>query len=311
MKKTLVILLLAASAYSVQAQSRTLQEKLGYSKNTKLMILHADDLGVSHSENVASIEVMEKGSVNSASIMVPCPWFPEIAAYARRNPTADLGLHLTLTSEWKYYKWAPVASRNQVPGLINDKGFMYSGVDSVHRNASAKEVEIELRAQIERAIQFGIDITHLDSHMGALFGKEEFLKVYINLGREYKVPVLLIKPSTMGSPINLDNFITDKDVVIDMVYTANPPDFENGMEKYYSQVFKSAKPGVGIILLHAAYDDAEMQAVTIDHPDWGAAWRQADVNFFKSDNCKQLLKENGIQLITWREIRDKLLRVEK
>lgn len=305
--KLLSIVFFVFIAFNIHAQS-TLQEKLGYAKNTKLLILHADDLGVSHSENRASIEVMEKGSVNSASIMVPCPWFPEIAAYARKNPTADLGLHLTLTSEWKFLKWAPIASQTAVPGLVNKWGFMFSNGDSVHRSASAEEVETELRAQIDRALQFGIDVTHFDSHMGVLFGKDDFLQVYIALGREYRVPVMLSGQMRSGPAANL---ITDKDIVVDMIYTASPVDFKNGMENYYTKVLQSVKPGVNVILLHAAYDDAEMQAVTIDHPDWGAAWRQADVNFFMSEKCKRLLSENNIQLITWREIRDKMLRAGK
>lgn len=283
----------------------TLQEKLGYPKNTKLLILHADDLGVSHSENEASIYAMEKGSVNSASIMVPCPWFPEIAAYARAHPKADFGLHLTLTSEWKYFKWGPVTPKEKLAGLVNKNGFLFESVDSVENGSKPGEVEIELRAQIERAKQFGIDVTHLDSHMGALYGKADNIKTLIKLGREYKVPVMLSNPILR---FDLDKFINEKDVVLSMIYTAMPQDYKNGMGNYYTGVFKSLQPGVSIILLHTAYDDREMQAVTIDHPDWGSAWRQADFDFFTSENCKNLLKENNIRLITWREIRDKLLR---
>lgn len=287
----------------------TLQEKLGYSKDTKLLIIHADDLGVSHSENEASIHAMENGSVNSASIMVPCPWFPEIAAYARTHPKADLGLHLTLTSEWKYYKWGPVVSKEKVPGIVNKGGFLFESADSLQRSGKAVEVEKELRSQIERAKHFGIDITHFDSHMGSLFGKRDYLKVLIKLGREYKVPVLLSKPAMQFAyNLNLDSFTNAKDVVLDMIYMAYPNDYKNGMENYYAGVFKAVQPGVSIILLHAAYDDREMQAVTIDHPEYGAAWRQADFNFFTSEKCKKLLQEQHIQLITWREIRDKLLR---
>jgi hypothetical protein len=288
---------------------QTLQEKLGYSKDAKLLILHADDLGVSHSENAASIVAMEKGSVNSASIMVPCPWFPEIAAYARTHPQADLGLHLTLTSEWKYFKWGPVAPNAAVPGLVNSSGFLFESSDSVHRSATPAEVEKELRAQIERAKQFGIDITHFDSHMGTLFGKTVFLKVLIKLGREYKVPVLLSKPVLQFAyKIDTDSLTNDKDVQLNMVYSASPDDYKKGMENYYRDVFNSVQPGVSIILLHAAFDDREMQAVTIDHPDWGAAWRQADFDFFTGKNCKKLLQQNNIRLIAWREIRDRLLR---
>ena len=307
MKKILIpVLLLNVLITSAQL---TLQEKLGYSKDARLLIIHADDLGVSHSENEASIYAMENGSVNSASIMVPCPWFPEIAAYARTHPKADLGLHLTLTSEWKYFKWGPVASKEKVRGIVNKSGFLFETVDSLQLNGKPVEVEKELRAQIERAKQFGIDVTHFDSHMGSLFGKAEYLKVLIKLGREYKVPVLLSKPAMrFAFNLNLDSFINAKDIVLDMIYTANPQDYNNGMENYYSGVLKSIQPGVSIILLHAAYDDREMQGITVDHPEWGAAWRQADFNFFTSENCKKLLKEQHIHLITWREIRDKLLR---
>lgn len=288
---------------------RTLTEKLGYKNDAKLLIIHADDLGVAHSVNDASEMVMEKGSVNSASIMVPCPWFSEIAAYARAHPKADLGLHLTLTSEWKYYKWGPTASKSEVPGLVNKNGFLYSDVDSVYASAKLDEIEKELRAQIEKAKQFGIDFTHFDSHMAALFGNAEYLKILIRLGREYKVPVLLNKSGPRSAfNANLDNFLVDRDVQLDGIFTANPADFKSGMEDFYVRTLKDLKPGLTELIMHAAYDDTEMQAVTIEHPDWGAAWRQADVNFFKSEKCKKLLSEQNIQVITWREVRDKLVR---
>ena len=307
MKKILLPALLFSVLFA--SSQPTLQEKLGYSKDSKLLIIHADDLGVSHSEDEASIAAMEKGSVNSASIMVPCPWFPEIAEYVRTHPKADLGLHLTLTSEWKYYKWGPVMANEKVPGLVNNKGYLYESVDSVIRSAMTSEVEKELRAQIERAKSFGIDFTHFDSHMGTLFSKAEYLETLIKLGREYKVPVLLSKPAFLYAyNLNLDSFTNNKDVLLDMIYMANPEDYKKGMGNYYTGVLQSLQPGVSEIIIHTAFDDGEMQAVTIDHADWGAAWRQADYNFFTGENCKKLLQENNIHLITWREIRDKLLR---
>src|SRR5678815_5824860 len=119
MKKTLTVLLAMIFSIAIYSQKKNLAERLGYPKDAKLVIIHSDDLGVSHSENAASIMAMQKGSVSSASIMVPSPWFPEIAAYAQSNPSADLGLHITLTSEWKYYKWGPVTAKEKVPGLVN------------------------------------------------------------------------------------------------------------------------------------------------------------------------------------------------
>ena len=302
MKKLVLILLFVPGAYLAYAQTLTIQEKLGYPKDAKLLIIHGDDLGVSHAENEATISALEKGSVSSASIMVPTPWFSEIAAYAVAHPRADFGLHLTLTSEWKYYKWGPLS--DGVPGLQNKEGFLFASADSVHQMATLAEVEKELRKQIEKARQFGIDVTHFDSHMGTLFGRPDYLKLYVQLGREYKVPVML--PGEVR-PI-LGSFITDKDVVVDAILGAGPAEFKNGMAKYYTSVLDSLKAGLNILIIHTAYDDKEMQSITIDHPDWGAAWRQADYDFFTSETCKKIIKNRNIKVITWREIRDKLVR---
>jgi predicted glycoside hydrolase/deacetylase ChbG (UPF0249 family) len=222
--KNLLLAFLLLSIITANAQ-KTLQEKLGYSKDTKLLILHADDLGMSHSENAATFYGMEHGSINSASIMMPTPWITEAANYQHNHPTADFGLHLTLTSEWTYLKWGSVSTSSNVPGLLNKNGFFFSSVDSVYRTATAAEVEMELRAQIEKAKSLDIDFTHLDSHMGTLFGRADYLKALIKLGREYKVPVLLCKPIfKLAFHIDLDSLTTDKDVTIDVIYMAYPQD---------------------------------------------------------------------------------------
>ena len=308
MKKGFTVLLATTFAYFLSAQSKSIQERLGYPKDAKLVIIHADDLGVSHSENAASIMAMEKGSVSSASIMVPCPWFPEIAAYAQSHPAADLGLHLTLTSEWKYYKWGPVTAKEKVPGLVNKNGFLYSSVDSVHQNASAAEAETEMRNQVLRAMQFGIDPTHLDAHMGTALQKLDYLKAYIKIGHEFRIPVFIPKQLQILLKVKFDTLISDKDVLVDHILSASPPDFKNGFANFYTNGIKNLKPGLTYLIIHTAYDDAEMRAVTIDHPDWGAAWRQQDFNYFSGDECKKLLKENNIYVITWKEIRDKIVR---
>ena len=294
---------------AVFAQQKTIQERLGYPKDTRLLIIHADDLGVSQSENSASIYAMEKGSVSSGSIMVPCPWMGDIAAYARSHSQADLGLHLTLTSEWEQYKWPTVTPVNQAASLVNKNGFLFSATDSLYKSADINEVEKEIRAQIERAKQFGIDPTHFDAHMGCMFGTTAFLELFIKLGREYKVPLLLNKDAfKMMFNIDINNYITDKEVLTDKIFMAQPEDYKTGMAKYYTTSIQSMKPGLNCILLHAAFENSEMKAVTMNHPDYGAAWRQADFNFFTSKECKALLKQQKIKIITWKEIRDKLYR---
>jgi predicted glycoside hydrolase/deacetylase ChbG (UPF0249 family) len=304
MKKISTSVLFVLCSTLLFAQSKTLQERLGYPRDAKLVILHADDLGVSHSENAASMQLLEKGPVRSASIMVPCPWFGEIASYASTHPQADFGLHLTLTSEWKFLKWGSVIPSPQVASLLNDKGFFYSEVADLGKHGNGADVERELRGQIERAKQFGIAITHFDTHMGSVLANPDFVKTYIKLGREYHVPVLLTAEIVNG--FGLKDFVTEKDVVLDRVAIASPADFAGGMQKFYSGVLRTLQPGVTYLILHAALDDDEMKAVTVDHPDYGAAWRQADFNFFSSDECKRLLAEQHITVITWREISEKL-----
>lgn len=286
----------------------TLQEKLGYAKNAKLLIIHADDMGLSHSENRATIEAMERGIVNSGSIMVPCPWFPEAADYARIHPGADIGLHLTLNSEWKYYRWKSILSSQEVSTLLDDQGFLHNNRESFMQNAKGPEVEMELRAQIERGLAFGVNPTHLDSHMFALLSKPKYIEVYLKLGREYKLPLLLNKALAKSLfDVSLDDYIRQEDILVDHLFMAFPEHFQKGLKHYYTEILQAIQPGLNVILLHTAYDDHEMQGITVDHPDWGSIWRQQDFSFFTSRECQNLIKEERIQLITWREIRDKLI----
>jgi hypothetical protein len=306
-KKSIIILLISFCSSLAYGQIKSIQERLGYSKNAKLLIIHADDLGISHSENSASIAAMEKGCVSSASIMVPCPWFSEIAAYAQSN-SKDLGLHLTLTSEWKYYKFGPVSQISKVPSLVNKNGFFYSSVDSVLQNATSAEVQEEIRNQVKRAHLFGFQPTHLDAHMGTVLYRLDFLKAYIKTGHEFRIPVFIPRQLEAPLKIKLDTLISDKDVIVDYILSASPEDLKKGMKNFYTNGIKTIKPGLTYLIIHTAYDDDEMKAITVDHPDWGSAWRQQDFDFFSSAECVTLLKENNIYVITWKEIRDKITR---
>src|SRR5215471_16373122 len=178
-----LLLLVTAPQAAAQAQTKSLSlaEKLGFSRDAKLLIVHADDVGMTHSVNAATIAALDTGLVNSASIMVPCPWFPEIADYAKSHPEIDFGLHLTLTSERIYYRWGPVAPKSGVPSLVDANGYFYHDwaaetVPSSHPaiHVDQQDAERELRAQIDRAYAMGIRPTHLDSHQYRLInsGKE-------------------------------------------------------------------------------------------------------------------------------------------
>ena len=301
MKIIVAITFILFSFSSVGQQS--LNAKLGYPEDAKLLIIHGDDLGVAHSKNEASILAMKVGMVNSASIMMPCPWVEEVAVFAREHPEADLGLHLTLTNEWYRYNWGPIASKDQVKSLLNEHGFLHSDCLKVGQNAVVAEAEIELRAQIEQAYSMGINPTHFDTHMGCLlFNSAELFEVYLKLGREYKVPVMVSRLFLKAASQAFLDKITEEDIIIENALTAGPQDYDNGMEAYYTETLNQLGEGVSVLLIHLAFDDAEMQAVTYGKEYWGSRWRQQDFDFFTSSKCKRLLEENDIHLITWREI---------
>jgi len=293
-----VVLMVVAS---VHAQERTLAERLGYPRDAKLLIVHADDLGMAHSVNVATIKAFESGLVTSGSIMVPCPWLPEIAAYARANPQADLGLHLTLTSEWTQFRWGPVAPKDRVASLLDNNGYFRLTETEAAKYADPKEVEMEIRAQIERAKALGIVPTHLDSHMGTLYQNKALFEIFLRVAREQKLPVRVAKAWFTRADF-LPELLTPNDVFIDRVLDINPSVAPQDWASFYTDALRKLEPGVTEVVIHLAYDDAEMRGATSDHPAWGAAWRQRDFEFFTSDAFRKVLAENNIKLITWREL---------
>lgn len=296
----LAVLTLLAEAQSQDTQ-KTIAERLGYPRDAKLLIVHADDLGMTHSINAATIKAFETGLVNSGSIMVPCPWLSEIAAYARSNPQADLGLHLTLTSEWTSFRWGPVTSKDRVKSLLDKDGYLYLLETEAASHADPKEVELEINAQIERARALGIQPTHLDSHMGTLYQNKALLEVFLRVARNNKLPVRIAK-SWFARADYLPETLKPDDIYIDRILDINPTVGPNDWAKFYSDAIRNLEPGVTEVVIHLAYDDAEMRGATVNHPDWGAAWRQRDFDFFTSDAFRKILQENQIKLITWREL---------
>ena len=303
-RHVLVLVLLALlplAKVRSQETAKTIAERLGYPRDAKLLIVHGDDLGMAHSVNAATIKAFETGLVNSGSIMVPCPWLSEIAAFARANPQADLGLHLTLTSEWTSLRWGPVSSLDRVSSLLDKDGYFRLTESEAAAQADPKQVEMEITAQIERARALGIQPTHLDSHMGTLYQNKALFEVFLRVARSQKLPVRVAK-AWFGRADFLPSTLAPDDVYIDRVLDINPSVAPQGWAGFYSDALKKLEPGVTEVVIHLAYDDAEMRAATSNHPDWGAAWRQRDFEFFTSDAFRKILQENQIKLITWREI---------
>lgn len=279
------------------AQTKTVAERLGYPAETKLLIIHADDLAIAHSEDTASFEALDKGSVTSASIIVPGPWLTEVADYAKAHPDADLGLHLALTSEWKTFRWGSVDSRDEVPSLLDSAGTLWSLSELVAKNAKPQEVEKEYRAQIDRALAMGIHPTHLDTHMGSAFSTPEIFAAYIKVAHEFHLPFLMGRVGPMFMSL-----LSDKDVIVDSVVIANPTVQAGKWKEFYLDAIKNMKPGLNEIIVHLGRDDAELQAVMVDHPDYGSAWRQRDFDVVSSPEIKKAIQDNHIVLIHWRDL---------
>jgi predicted glycoside hydrolase/deacetylase ChbG (UPF0249 family) len=294
------------SAFPLRVSSQTLAERLGYPPGTKLLIVHADDLGETHSVNAAAIKAIAGGTINSASLMVPCPWFPEMADYAKSHPEADLGLHLTLTSERVYYRWGPVAPADKVPSLVDQNGYFHhdweKGEHIIGERINAKEVEIELRAQIERALAMGVRPTHLDSHQYRLImnGKNLF-DAMLRVAHDYKLPIFVTRDWFADHPY-LQESLGPSDIVIDHTVTIEPDVPPEKWADFYLSALKNLQPGVTEFVIHPGYDNEELRAATRERSTWGAAWRQRDYDFFTSDQFRKILAEQKIKLITWREL---------
>jgi len=284
-------------AISAQAQTKTVAERLGYPADTKLIIIHADDLAVAHSEDSASFEALDKKAVTSGSIMVPCPWLTEVAQYVKSHPDADLGLHLTVTSEWKTYRWGPIAPRDKVSSLLGPDGTFWSDTPLVVQHGKPEEVEREIRAQVDHAIAVGIHPTHLDGHMGAVFSSPQFFAVYAKVAHDYHLPFFAYKLFIADPSV-----LSPKDVVVDNVIMATPTVQPDQWDHFYLDALKNLKPGLTYMIVHLGHDDAELQAVTTGHPDYGSAWRQRDFDFVTSPEFQKALQENHIVPIRWKDL---------
>ena len=284
---------------TLPAQTKTIAERLGHPADSKLLILHADDLAVAHSVDAASFDALEKGAVSSASVMVPSPWITEVAAYAKAHPNADLGLHLTLTSEWETYRWGSVEPADRVPSLLDSAGTFPRDEKVVAATAKPLEVEREIRAQIDRALALGIRPTHIDSHMGALFTTPELIATYVKVARDYRLPFLALRGDPHAAP---QPPLSEKDVLLDAVIIAGPEVPRNQWKEFYLKSIANLKPGLTEMIVHLGRDDSELQAVTVNHEPYGSAWRQRDYDVVTSPEFKKALRDNHVILVTWKEL---------
>ncbi len=294
-------------AFGTQADP-SLAERLGYPEDARLLIVHADDVAMSHAVNLATFDALASGQVTSASVMAPCPELQEVADYATAHPEADLGLHLTLTSEGPSQQWGPVASKSDVPSLVDSRGYLLSGPREALSQIDPRHVEIELRAQIERAREVGLQPTHLDSHQLLLFFRPELFETYLRVGHEAGLPVFLarglfslIGERMAGHAPDYESFLGPGDVVLNDLVTMMPETASEGWPAYYDEALGNLSPGVSEIIIHVGYEGEVPLDLRGDEP-FGSAWRQQEFDFFTGPKFKELLRKHDIKLISWRNI---------
>ncbi|MGA2811451.1 MAG: polysaccharide deacetylase family protein [Candidatus Acidiferrum sp.] len=285
-------------AQTTGSDAKTIAERLGYPGNAKLLVIHADDFGMTHSVDAAIEEALENHWVSSASILVPCPWFPEVAQWAKAHPDADLGIHLALNSEWTTYRWGPVSAQPRDSSLRDPDGYLPLTSEYVNAHAKMPEVEAELHAQVDKAKAAGIRISHLDTHMGSLAGSEDLFRVYVGMSRAYHTPLLVSRE------FNLYHTQLDPGtIVLDSVLQIAPGVPKGEWLSAYEKMLRPLAPGIYELIVHLAHNDSDIQAATADHPDWGAQWRQNDFDLVRSAEFQQFLKAQGFILISWSDLR--------
>lgn len=325
MKSFFLLLLLITSVCRAQIDE-TYAVKLGYPKGAKVLILHVDDAGMSFDSNEGTITAMTKGVANSCSVMMPCPWVPGFIHFLKEHKNVDAGLHLTLTSEWKDYRWVPLAGKTAVPGLTDPEGSMWRGVPDVVQQATADEVEREIRAQIDRAITMGFIPTHIDSHMGTLFATPAFLERYVKVGIEKKIPVML--PGGHNTLIQSQMKAPDAQVqqlrqigallwsgglpVLDDLHNESynwkiPDSIKNNDNKIqafstakYIAAIKTLKPGITMMIMHCTAPTAVFPYISDSGPV-----RKGDLLAMTDPAFKMALLKEGIVLTTWREMKER------
>lgn len=321
MKKPFFILFLLL--FSATGFGQTYAEKLGFPKGAKVIIMHVDDVGMSYDSNLGAFKATEEGVATSMSVMMPCGWVPGFVHYFKEHPATDAGLHLTLTSEWKDYRWGPLSGKPAVAGLVDEEGALWGSVRDVVVHAKPEEIDKEIRSQLDRARTMGFEPTHMDSHMGTLFATPEFLEKYLQLGMEKKIPVMfpgghntmILKESDTGLKIEqttaIGKMLWEAGLpVLDDLHNVSygfryPKDkvlsdseLQQIAAEQYIESFKQLQAGVTMVIMHCTAPTEVFQHIS----DSGTT-RRGDLLAMLSPELKKYISDNGIILTTWRELK--------
>lgn len=332
MKKGIGLLTAALLSVGSQAQDMTYAEKLGFPRGKKVVILHIDDAGMSYDSNLGTIRALKEGVANSVSVMMPCGWVPGFVHFLKENKDVDAGLHLTLTSEWKQYRWGPLAGKPTVRSLVDSEGALWPSVKDVVQHGTPDHVEMEIRAQLDRARTMGFEPTHMDSHMGTLFATPEFLQRYVKVGIEEKIPVMF--PGGHNTLIKVDERLEGERLemvrnlgrqlweaglpVLDDLHNTSygwVPDVKGKISKKKLQKFKAEKyvralkeeiqPGLTMVIMHCTHPTE-----VFEHISSSGVTREGDLLAMLDPSVRKAIEDEGIILTTWRELMERRQKVK-
>jgi len=323
--KLLIVILLPFCLYAQKPDS-TYADRLGFPDGARVLILHVDDAGMSFDSNIGAELALTRGASTSVSVMMPCSWVPGFVQFLKSHPEIDAGLHLTLTSEWDEYRWGPLSGKKEVPGLVDTQGYLWHTVEEVAKHASADEVEMEISAQLAKARSMGFEPTHLDTHMGTVFGSGEFLLRYINIAIKNQIPVML--PGGRDELIQAQNKIPDAFIVqlrllgkklwdsglpvlddlhntsYDWVIPTEIANDDKKLDEYktakYIEALKTIKPGLTMMIMHCTETGPDFKYISDSGPT-----RKGDLLAMMNPAFKKALKDQGIILTTWREVKQR------
>ena len=289
--------------------------KLGYTSTDRVVVLHADDIGMCHATLLALDGLLDAGLISSAATMVPCPWFNGAAEICRQragDPRLDMGVHVTLTSEWTAYRWRPLSTAAPSSGLLDAEGYFPTRAMPVYQGSDLDAVRAEVVAQVERALAAGIDITHIDSHMLTMF-HPRLAQVYVDVAQQFALPPLLVRIPASWL-IDMGYSADEVDAAERLIETAEaaglpvfdylsvlPLDHHEDRMGEIQRVLAELPAGLSIILMHPAADTPELRAIA---PDWRC--RVADYQLFTDPALRRLLDDAGVHVLGFRALRDAL-----
>jgi len=287
-------------------------KKLGFSDNDRVVIIHTDDIGMCQASVSAFEELWDVGIITSGATMVPCPWFLDVARLCRNNPGIDMGVHVTLTSEWETYRWGPISTRDPASGLLDSDGCFFRSSEEVQASGDPVAVKVEIAAQIEKALSSGINATHVDTHMGSV-GSIKFIPSYLQLSRQFGLPPMIMRlekeswiqmgfdEETADLAVQMINLLEEQGVPLLDRMRGLELDIASTHKERISlakQVLSNIDSGITHFIIHPSKDTPELRSIT---PDW--PFRVADYTAFQDDAIRDYIERSGIQVIGYRALK--------